>query len=187
MGAKWNTDGARQRVRKRWVFHLVPEFNLPEASEGQGAQPAIDPGVAIVVVDAGEREAAGGGTDRMFDTGATRRRSWLVRLPSACRLSGARLAAPPAGDSQRTGAVLGGEEGDDGTKNLVGEVDDEIEADIAVTVASPQWFLVSIGSRFHRLGTVAAAAYIAGGGWPGGERTGNGERWVFSFSFVNSV
>lgn len=42
--------------------------------------------------------------------------------------------APPAGDGPRAGAVLGREERDDGTKNLVGEAADVVEHFVAVEV-----------------------------------------------------
>ena len=51
---------------------------------------------------------------------------------------------PPAGERLRAGAVRGGEEGDDGAEDRIGEATDEIE--IAAGVSIPGRCLLFFGS-----------------------------------------
>ena len=113
-------------------------MELLEVGKGLGTKPAVDLAVEALV-DGGEVEAEGWARVLGEDLGDVGDAFTLiageVTVGDEVEGRGAPEGSPPAGDGLRAGAILGGEQRDDGAEDGVGEGADEIEAD----AAAPRW------------------------------------------------
>lgn len=124
----------------------VVDIELLESVKGSGLAPAVELSASAVYVagcelDEWEVEATGRarvvGEDPVDDGGAPAKAAKEAAISLKVEGRGAPKVVPSAGEGLRACAVLGGEKGDDGTEDGVGEAADGILGNpVAIVVAT---------------------------------------------------